>query len=143
MIKVIEKNYLNDNNINIMLVDNISINDKIIFNKNDLYYFGNYDKDMISFIKNKINNNKNNIRNAVEKGVKFIITGNSYDLFNNTFKCSNINLFNAYNKKMFKRKRIKLKKTSKRIKEYNNLYNIDNENFKYKNLICIKNKMTK
>ena len=27
--------------------------------------------------------------------------------------------------------------------KYNNLYNIDSENFKYKNLICIKNKMTK
>lgn len=138
MIKVIEKKYLNDDNINIMLVDNIGINDKIIFNKNDLYYFGNYDKNKLPYIKRKINSNKNNIRNAVEKGIHFIITGNSYELFNNNFNYKDINLFNAYNKKAFSKKRIKNKKSSRKIKEYTNLEEIETDNFKYKNLICIK-----
>ncbi len=139
MIKIIEKEFLDDDFILKNLTSNIKLNEKIKFNKDDVYYFGNYDVMYVDKIKKKINKNKKSIKNAVEKGIKFLITGNSTELFNNNFSYKDINLFTSYNKKCFKKNKIKDAKNKKRLIEYNNLNEIDNENFKYKNLICIKN----
>lgn len=131
MIKVLEKEYLNDCFIEKKFVKNININEKLIFNKINIYYFGNYDKNEIYKIKNKLLKNKKNIINAVEKGIKIIISGNSCELFNNSFEANNINLFTyipIYNKHNCK------------IKYVDNLKDgIYANNFKYKNLICITN----
>ncbi len=146
MIKAIEKDLLCDSFLNTQFLSNIGITDKINFNLNDIYYFGNYDNDKIGIIKKKINNNKNNIKKAVNRGVKFIITGNSIKLFNNNFNTSDINLFNTYNDKSFKHKRHKLcfkkHKHNYKIKYINNLDNANNDNFRYKNLICINDKIS-
>ena len=138
MIKVLEVDYLEDNFINKKLVSNININDKLIFKKENIYYFGNYNKDNLNIIRKKLLNNKKNIINAVEKGIKFIITGNSNDLFNNDFKNNSLNLYTCYDKNIFKRKKIKNTKSNTKLKQVNNLTSgIDSINFKYKNMICI------
>ena len=146
MIKAIEKDLLEDNFLNTSFINNISINDKINFNLNDIYYFGNYNRDKLNIIKRKINNNKYNIKKAVNRGVKFIITGNSIKLFNNNFNTNDINLFNLYNDSNFKHRRDKLKfkklKSNYKIKHINDLNNANNSNFRYKNLICISDKIT-
>ena len=105
MIKVLEKDFLNDSFIIKEFADNISIKDNFKFNSNNIYYFGNYKEDKLNTIKKKIINNKKSIKNAIEKGAKFIITGNSVSLFNNNFNINDINLFNLYNEKDFKRKK--------------------------------------
>ena len=131
MIKIIEKEFLDDNFIIKPFASNININDNIYFSKENVYYFGNYKEDKLNIIKNKVIKNKKRIINAVENGVKFIIHGNSIDIFNNSFKASDINLFTAYDKKrLFKKNQLK------------NIYNLnigcDTLNFKYKNLTCLK-----
>ena len=144
MIMVLEKSKLDDSNIKKGLINNISINDKIIFSKENIYYFGNYDERYIKDIRRKLYNNKRNIINAVEKGIKFIICGNSVEIFNNNFNAKDFYLYTSYNKNQFKNKinGIKFKKRYKK----NRIINIDNlnstinsTNFRYKNLICIKN----
>ena len=131
MIKIIEKELLNDNFIIKPFASNIKINDNIYFSKENIYYFGNYKEDKLEIIKNKIKKNKNRIYKAIENGVKFIIHGNSIEIFNNSFKAKDINLFTAYEKKRLIKKRY--------IKEINNLKKgSDTLNFKYKNLICFK-----
>ena len=138
MIKVLEIDYLEDNFINKKLVSNININDKLIFKKENIYYFGNYNEDNLDIIRKKILHNKKNIINAIEKGIKFIITGNSYELFNNDFKNNSLNLYTCYDKNIFKHKRIKNIKASTKLKQVNDLNTgIDSQNFKYKNMICI------
>ena len=127
MIKAIEKAYLKEDFIYKTFISNIKIDDKINFNKNDIYFFGNYDDNKLIEIKNKLNNNKKNILNAVEKGVKFLIMGNSIELFNNSFKYNDINLFTSYNKS---KKFLIINDISKGINTYN---------FRYKNMICIEN----
>lgn len=143
MIKVLEKDLLNDEFLIKDFTQNISLEDRIIFNKNDLYYFGNYKEDKLDIIKKKIINNKKNIKKAIENNIKFIITGNSIELFNNNFSVSDINLFNFYNEKSFKRKKNKLKfrkeKPSNKLLLFKNLNSISSDNFRYKNLICISN----
>jgi len=143
MIKVLEKDFLNDSFIIKEFADNISIKDNFKFNSNNIYYFGNYKEDKLNTIKKKIINNKKSIKNAIEKGAKFIITGNSVSLFNNNFNINDINLFNLYNEKDFKRKnnklRYKKKKKNNKIYLFNNLNSISYDNFRYKNLICISN----
>lgn len=132
MIKAIEKDFLNDKFINKSFVYNIKITDNLKFNKQDTYYFGNYDVDKINIIKTKIIKNKKSIINAVEKGVKFIICGNSIEIFNNSFKSNELNLFTFYSNNSI------LHKYDKKIKLINNLkQGIYSDNFKYKNLVCI------
>ena len=124
MICVLEKELLEDNFIDKRFIKNINNEERILFNKNNIYYFGNYKKDSLNIIKEKLLKNKRNIINAIERNIKIIITGNSIDLFNNTFKYKDINLFTAYDK-------------SKRFKLLNDLKKgLDTYNFKYKNLIC-------
>ena len=142
MIKVLEKDYLEDNYIYKSFIKNISIKDKLHFSKKDIYYFGNYNDNKINIIKKKILRNKKNIIRAIENNVKFIIHGNSIDIFNNSFKSKDFNLFTAYDKKEIKLKRKKLKLKHKNNDKYiiiNDLKKgIDTLNFRYKNFICIK-----
>ena len=131
MIKIIEKEFLDDNFIIKPFASNIKINENIYFKKDDTYYFGNYKKDKLNYIKEKINKNKKRIISAIENGPHIIIHRQSLESFNNSFKDCNINLFTAYDdKKLFKRKKVKF------VNDLN--YGINSLNFKYKNLIWFK-----
>ena len=131
MIKVLEKDYLEDKFIIKQFLYNIKIKENIFFDKKDTYYFGNYKEEKLDIIKQKVNKNKKRIISAIENGTTIIIHGNSIELFNNSFKACNINLFTAYDdKKLFKRKKVKF------VNDIN--YGINSLNFKYKNLICFK-----
>lgn len=131
MIKIIEKDFLDDDFIIKPFASNISINDNIYFSKEHTYYFGNYKKDKLKLIKNKIIKNKKRIIKAIEDGTNFIIHGNSIDIFNNSFKARDINLFTAYDKKRLIKKN--------QFKKISNLsIGCDTLNFKYKNLTCFK-----
>ena len=142
MIKVLEKDYLEDNYIYKSFIKNISVKEKLHFNKNDIYYFGNYNDNKINIIKKKILRNKKKIIRAIENNVKFIVHGSSIDIFNNSFKSKDFNLFTAYDKKEINIKRKKLKLKNKNSDKYmiiNDLKKgIDTLNFRYKNFICIK-----
>lgn len=143
MVVAIEKDLLNDCFIDKNFICNLSIEDKITFNKNNIYFFGNYEEDKLKYIKNKLIKNKKNIKRAIENNIKFIVTGNSYDIFNNSFKHDDLNIFTAYNKKMFKKKirkiRIKKDKDNLNLKTVYSLEKgVNSKNFKYKNLLCIK-----
>ena len=128
MIKVLEKDLLDDDFIIKAFFKNIKLNQKINFNKDCIYYFGNYKENELEKIKRKITNNKKAIKKAVEKGVRIIIHGNSIELFNNSFNHKDINLFTYANNKK-----------GKKIIKVNNLDKvITYPNFRYKNLICIK-----
>ena len=144
MIVAIEKDFLNDNFISKQFINNIKLESRIVFSKNNIYYFGNYKEDKLNDIKNKLVKNKKNINRAIENNVKFIVTGNSYNLFNNSFKHNDLNIFTAYNNKMFKRNINKIKfKKDKENKNLKIIYNlsdgINNKNFIYKNLLCVEN----
>lgn len=143
MVVAIEKDLLNDCFIDKNFICNLSIEDKITFNKNNIYFFGNYEEDKLKYIKNKLIKNRKNIKRAIENNIKFIVTGNSYDIFNNSFKHDDLNIFTAYNKKMFKKKirkiRIKKDKDNLNLKTVYSLEKgVNSKNFKYKNLLCIK-----
>lgn len=127
MIKVLEKNYLEDEFIIKALLTDISIKNNLSLKKEDIYYFGNYKDDFLDNIKKKINKNKKRIKNAVEKGTTIILHGNSVEIFNNSFKPKDINLFTAY--------KTKKKKTALQVNDLNK--GISSLNFRYKNLICI------
>lgn len=142
MIKIIEKDFLDDDFIIKEFADNIKLNDNIYFSKSNTYYFGNYKEDKINDIKAKIIKNKKRIIKAIESNVTFIIHGNSIDIFNNSFKKDDMNLFTAYDKKSIciKFKKLKFKKKkNKNIAMINDLKKgVDTLNFKYKNLLCFK-----
>ena len=131
MIKILEKDFLKDNFIIKPFAENISLKDNIYFSKENIYYFGNYKEEHLNDIKNKIIKNKKRIINAIENNVTFIIHGNSIEIFNNSFKSNDINLFTAYNKK-------RLFNKNKIVKIDDIKTGIDTLNFKYKNLLCFK-----
>lgn len=144
MIKVLEQEYLCDNFINKQFIHNIKRNDKIIFKKDDIYYFGNYTKEGLNIIKKKLFKNKKALKNAIEKGIKIIINGNSIEIFNNNFNSKDINLFTCYNKEQFKNKKngikFNFKNKKSKVKRIINLNKpIDVINFRYKNMICTEN----
>ena len=144
MIKVIEKDLLEDNFINKKLITNISKEEKIYFSKDNIYYFGNYTNEGLKTIKQKLLKNKNALKRAIENNIKFIISGNSTELFNNSFNHNDLNIYTCYNEKSFKSKikgiRFSHFKNNNKLKYINNINKtIDSENFRYKNLICIKN----
>ena len=114
MIKIIEKEFLDDNFIIKPFASNIKISENIYFKKDDTYYFGNYKKDKLNYIKEKINKNKKRIISAIENGTTIIIHGNSIELFNNSFKACNINLFTAYSTDFS----VKVLPLAKKIKRY-------------------------
>ena len=129
MIKVFEKQLLDDEFIIKQFTSNISLNEK--------------DESLLK-IKKKIIRNKKKIINAIENGVKFIICGNSCEIFNNSFDHKGLNLFTCYNPNNFKKKikgiKIKEKYKDNKIKKVDNIKTaIPSENFLYKNLLCIKN----
>lgn len=101
MIHILEKDYLEDEFIIKEFTNNIKLKDKLKFNKNDIYYFGNYKKDKIDLIEKKLIRNKKAIINAVKKDIKFFIYGNSINLFNNSFNHKKLNIFNMYDNKIF------------------------------------------
>ena len=143
MIKVLEKDYLEDKFIIKQFLYNIKIKENIFFDKKDTYYFGNYKEEKLDIIKQKVKKKKKRIINAIENGTKFIIYGNSINIFNNSFNHNNINLFTSYSENSFKNKFgklvIKKKYKNKNIKVVENINKcITTENFRYKNLICIK-----
>lgn len=144
MIKVIEKDFLDDSFINKAFINNISLDDKLFFSKDNIYYFGNYKQDKLYLIKEKLLKNKKRLVNAIENNIKFIICGNSIELFNNTFKRDDLNIYTSNSSFIFKKKFNKL--VIKRRKKDINLKTvytlkkvIDSTNFKYKNFICINN----
>ncbi len=144
MIKILEKDFLNDTFINKELASNISLKEKISFSNKNIYYFGNYNTDKLNLIKKKMIKNKKNLIRAIEKGIKFIVCGNSIEIFNNSFKKNDLNIYTSYNPSMFKKRRgnLKIKKGKENtyIKKVNNINKvIESSNFRYKNLICIAN----
>ena len=144
MIKVINKEDLDDDFILRVYTDNIDINDKLTFLNDYIYYFGNYKESKLNIIEHKLIKNKKNIIKAIEKGAKFLIYGNSIDIFNNSFNHKKLNLFTVYdykNVKFRKNKIIFKNKYSNYIKNINSLNETsDSINFRYKNLICFNNK---
>ena len=135
MIKVLAKEFLNDKFIDNNLTSNIKLNDKIYFNKNNIYYFGNYDEKHINEIKNKLIKNKKRIINAINKNIKIILVGNSKEIFNNEFNINSLNIYTCSDCKLIKRI-----KNKNKIKNINNIDKPFEEiNFRYKNLICIDN----
>ena len=130
MIKIIEMEYLDDNFINTSFCKNISLNEKITFSKGNIYYFGNYKEDKIELIKKKLIKNRKNLLNAIQNNVKFIISGNSFEMFNNSFKPYDLNIYTNYSKSKHSNKIIYIDDLKK---------GIEGNIFKYKNLICIKN----
>lgn len=144
MIKVIEKDLLDDKFINKNLTSNINKDERIYFSKNNIYYFGNYTNEGLNIIKEKLLKNKNALKRAIENNIKFIISGNSIELFNNSFNHNDLNIYTCYNEKNFKSKikgiRFSHLKKNNKLKYIDNISKtIDSENFRYKNLICIKN----
>ena len=142
MIKVLEQDLLDDKFIIKGLTFNIKLNDKLLFNKEDIYYFGNYKENELYKIKNKLINNKKRLIKAIEQGVKIIVCGNSFELLNNSFNSKDINLYTSFNPNNFKKNKIKFKKKYKNTKLktiYDISVPINSENFRYKNFVCIKN----
>lgn len=142
MIKVIEKEMLDDEFIIKPFISNINLNDNIYFTKDNIYYFGNYKNNELKNIKQKLIKNKRNIIRAIEKGIRFIVCGNSVELFNNDFKADGFNLYTLYNPSSFKRRLnhliIKKDKYKSKIKIVSNLEGgICAVNFKYKNFLCV------
>ena len=144
MIKVIEKDLLDDKFINKKFIININKEERIYFSKEHIYYFGNYTDEGLNIIKQKLLKNKNALKRAIENNIKFIISGNSTELFNNTFNHKDLNIYTCYNEKNFKNKikgtRFNHFKKNNKLKYIDNINKtIDSESFRYKNLICIKN----
>ena len=142
MIKILEKDFLDDDFINKSFAENIHLNDKIYFSKDNIYYFGNYKQDKLPLIKEKLLRNKKSLISAIENKIKFIICANSIELFNNTFKKEDLNIYTMYSPFMFKKRFKKL--VIKRNRNNIDLINVKNlekvisaNNFRYKNLICI------
>ena len=135
MIKVLEKDFLNDKFIDNNFTSNIKLNDKLNFNKNNIYYFGNYDENYIDVIKEKLIKNKKSIIKAINNNIKIILAGNMKEIFNNEFNINGLNLYTCLN--------CKLRKKIKNYKKIKNINNIDKPfeevNFRYKNLICVDN----
>ena len=144
MIKIIEKELLDDKFIIKPFASNINLNDNIHFSKDNIYYFGNYKKESLNKIKNKLMKNKRRLIKAIELGVRFIICGNSMELFNNQFNTSSLNIYTCFDETKFKKRFKKLKIKNKRCNnKMLNVYDLKKgipcPNFKYKNLLCIKN----
>ena len=91
MIKIIEKEFLKDDFILRTFTSNINIKDKIKFSKNDVYYFGNYDKNKLKEV-NKyafLDINKEYYKDMEEK-IKKEFMNIEMDIKNNQKKCKEI-----------------------------------------------------
>lgn len=85
-------------------VVNLTINDKIDFNKYDIYYIGCGSEDNQLLVIEDILKYKDKIKNAIEDGKHFIFTGNSYELLgkyiekDNDGKIETLGIFDFYSK---------------------------------------------
>ena len=67
----------------------LTIDDKIDFNKFDLYYIGNGSRDSFNLVLDDIMKYKNDIKEAIENNKYFICTGTSMELFGGHFNYLN------------------------------------------------------
>lgn len=87
----------------------LSINDKIDFNKYDIYYIGCGSEHNQELVINDILKYKDKIKNAIENGKHFIFTGNSIELLGkyiekvNGDKIETLDIFDFYSKAVDKR----------------------------------------
>ena len=85
-------------------VVNLSINDKIDFNKYDIYYIGCGSEENQLLVIEDILKYKDKIKNAIEAGKHFIFTGNSYELLGKYIektegeKIETLGIFDFYSK---------------------------------------------
>ena len=88
---------------------NLSINDKIDFNKYDIYYIGCGSENNQELVIKDILKYKEQIKNAIENEKHFIFTGNSYELLGkyiektNEQKIETLGIFDFYSKEVDKR----------------------------------------
>jgi len=90
-------------------VINLSIGDKIDFNKYDIYYIGCGTEDNQILVINDLLKYKDKFKNAIETGKHIILTGNSYELLGqyiekvNEEKIETLGIFDFYSKELDKR----------------------------------------
>ena len=90
-------------------VTNLTIGDKIDFNKYDIYYIGCGSEKNQLIVNNDLLKYKDKIKSAIESGKHFIFTGNSYELLgkyiekNNEEKLETLGIFDFYSKTVDKR----------------------------------------
>lgn len=88
---------------------NLSIGDKIDFNKYDIYYIGCGTEDSQKLVIDDLIKYKDKFKNAIENGKYIILTGNSYELLgkyiekNNEEQIETLGLFDFYTKELDKR----------------------------------------
>ena len=88
---------------------NLTIGDKIDFNKYDIYYIGCGSEENQSLVIEDILKYKDKIKNAIENNKHFIFTGNSYEILGkyiektNGNKIETLGLFDYYSKEVDKR----------------------------------------
>ena len=88
---------------------NLSINDKIDFNKYDIYYIGCGSETNQQLVINDIIKYKEEIKKAIENEKHFILTGNSIELLGkyiektNNEKINTLSIFDFYSKELDKR----------------------------------------
>ena len=85
-------------------VHNLTVGDKINFNKYDVYYIGCGSEENQLIVIEDIMKYKDDIKNAIENGKHFIFTGNSYELLGNYIETKDnknietLGLFDFYSK---------------------------------------------
>ena len=90
-------------------VTNLTIGDKIDFNKYDIYYMGCGSEENQLLVINDILKYKDKINNAINSGKHFIFTGNSYEILGkyiekiNGEKINTLEIFDFYSKEVDKR----------------------------------------
>lgn len=87
-------------------VVNLTVGDKIDFNKYDIYYMGCGSENNQEIVIKDIIKYKDKIKNAIENGKHFIFTGNSYELLGkyiektNGEKIDTLDIFDFYSKEL-------------------------------------------
>ena len=82
-------------------IDRLSLNDDINFDKYDLVYMGHMNYEVQELARNNILKYKKVLLSNIEKGMYFIATGNSYELFGKTINGKKaLGLFNFNSKKV-------------------------------------------
>lgn len=84
----------------------LSVGDKIDFNKYDIYYMGCGSEENQNIVIEDIIKYKDKIKNAIENGVHFLFTGNSYELLGKYIEKTNgekiecLGIFDFYSKEL-------------------------------------------
>ncbi|MBQ3020926.1 MAG: hypothetical protein IJD92_01720 [Bacilli bacterium] len=90
-------------------VVNLTIDDKIDFNKYDIYYIGCGSEENQKLVIEDLLKYKDKIKKSIENGKYFIFTGNSYEILGkyiekvNGEKIETLNIFDFYSKEVDKR----------------------------------------